>query len=177
MLAWGADCTSMEECKDKQCSAVESWVLPAMLIVFFDAYLNIALHRVGHFHLFHEDSDFFQQYKEIVMLIWSPDSTKVNPSEHLWDVLDQQVKSSEALTSQLTGVKGSAANILVPDATVHLRGSIGGHATSLTDKLVANEEEKHETLQNKQSQLINFSLTSHRAPLSGPFSFPFICFH
>ncbi|KAK3543232.1 hypothetical protein QTP70_014109 [Hemibagrus guttatus] len=32
-------------------------------------------------------------------------------------------------TSQLTGLKGSAANILVPDTTAHLQGSSGVHAS------------------------------------------------
>ncbi|KAK3514617.1 hypothetical protein QTP70_021529, partial [Hemibagrus guttatus] len=32
-------------------------------------------------------------------------------------------------TSQLTGLKGSAANILVPDTTAHLQGSSGAHAS------------------------------------------------
>ena len=33
-------------------------------------------------------------------------------------------------TSQLTGLKGSAANILVPDTTAHLQGSSGVHAST-----------------------------------------------
>jgi len=33
-------------------------------------------------------------------------------------------------TLQLTGLKGSAANILVPDTTAHLQGSSGVHAST-----------------------------------------------
>ncbi|KAK3534682.1 hypothetical protein QTP86_020344 [Hemibagrus guttatus] len=36
-------------------------------------------------------------------------------------------------TSQLTGLKGSAANILVPDTTAHLQGSSGVHALTCQD--------------------------------------------
>ncbi|KAK3531714.1 hypothetical protein QTP70_025948, partial [Hemibagrus guttatus] len=54
------------------------------------------------------------------VLTWPPNSPDLSPIERLWDVLDKPVRSMEASTSQLTGLKGSAANILVPDTTAHL---------------------------------------------------------
>ncbi|KAK3558608.1 hypothetical protein QTP86_021665 [Hemibagrus guttatus] len=59
-----------------------------------------------------------------------PNSPDLNPIQHLWDVLDKLVPSMEARTSQLTGLKGSAANILVSDTTAHLQGSSGVHAST-----------------------------------------------
>ncbi|KAK3533183.1 hypothetical protein QTP70_013064 [Hemibagrus guttatus] len=55
----------------------------------------------------------------------------LNPIQHLWDVLDKQVRSMEAPPRNLlTGLTGSAANILVPDTTAHLQGSSGVHAST-----------------------------------------------
>ncbi len=46
------------------------------------------------------------------MLLWPPNSQDLNPVEHLWHVLDQQIHGGPTL--QLAGLKGSAANVLVP---------------------------------------------------------------
>ncbi|KAK3539129.1 hypothetical protein QTP86_026698, partial [Hemibagrus guttatus] len=59
-----------------------------------------------------------------------PNSPDLNPVQHLWDVLDKQVRSMESITSQLTGLKGSATNVLVADPTAHLQGSSGVHAST-----------------------------------------------
>ncbi|KAK3517616.1 hypothetical protein QTP70_013286 [Hemibagrus guttatus] len=42
-------------------------------------------------------------------------------------------QTSLSPTSQLTGLKGSTANILVPDPTAHLQGSSGVHASTGQD--------------------------------------------
>ena len=74
--------------------------------------------------------EWFEEHNnEFGVLNWPPNTPDVNPAEHLWDVLDKQVQSMEGPTSQLTGHKGSAANILVPDTTAHLQGSSGIHSS------------------------------------------------
>ncbi|KAK3571512.1 hypothetical protein QTP86_012861 [Hemibagrus guttatus] len=60
--------------------------------------------------------EWFDDYnKEFEVLTRPPNSTDLNSIEHLWDVLDKQVRSMEALRDnlQLRELKGSAANILV----------------------------------------------------------------
>ena len=52
---------------------------------------------------------FEEQNNKFKVLTWPPHFPDLNPIEHLWDVLDKQVRSMEAQTSQLTGLKGSAA--------------------------------------------------------------------
>ncbi|KAM9391739.1 BAR/IMD domain-containing adapter protein 2-like 2 [Pholidichthys leucotaenia] len=52
---------------------------------------------------------------ESEVLTWPPNSPDLNPVEHLWDLLDKQIHGGP--TSELTGLKGSAANILVSDTT------------------------------------------------------------
>lgn len=41
----------------------------------------------------------------------------------------QSVRASVGATSQLTGLKGSSANVLVPDTTAHLQRACGAHAS------------------------------------------------
>ncbi|KAK3538044.1 hypothetical protein QTP70_027398, partial [Hemibagrus guttatus] len=75
--------------------------------------------------------EWFDDHNEFEVLTWPPNSPVLNPIEHLWDVLNKIGQKSpihEGPTSQLTGLKGSAANILMPDTTAHLQGSSGVHA-------------------------------------------------
>ena len=56
--------------------------------------------------------EWFEEHNdEFSVLIWPPDSSDLNPIEHLWDVLDKQVPSIEAPPHNLQGLK-DAANIL-----------------------------------------------------------------
>lgn len=41
-------------------------------------------------------------------------------NEHLWDVLDKDVRYMDAPSRKLQELKGFAVNFLVPDTTVHL---------------------------------------------------------
>ena len=73
---------------------------------------------------------FEEHYEVFTVLPWLPNAPDLNLIEHLWDVLDRQVRSTLGYTSQLTGLEGSAANVLVPDTTGHLQGSCGVHASA-----------------------------------------------
>ncbi len=68
----------------------------------------------------------FVHEKEFKVLPWPPNSPDLNPTEHQWDVLDQQILSMEAPTQKLAG---SAANILIPDIIGHIQRSCGAHAS------------------------------------------------
>lgn len=57
-------------------------------------------------------------------LTWPLNSPDNKTFQHLDHVLDNQVHGGP--TSQLTGLKGSAANVLVPDTAAHLQGSRRG---------------------------------------------------
>ncbi|KAK3529425.1 hypothetical protein QTP70_031116, partial [Hemibagrus guttatus] len=58
-----------------------------------------------------------------------PNSPDLNLIEYLWDVLNKQSLIHGGPTSQLKGLKGSAADILVPDTTAHLQKSCGVHTS------------------------------------------------
>lgn len=59
--------------------------------------------------------------KEFMVLTWPPNSPDRNTIAHLWDVLEQkQSPIIGGLTSQLTGLKRCAANVLVQDTTGHI---------------------------------------------------------
>ena len=62
--------------------------------------------------------EWFEEHSnELEVLTWPPNSRGLNPIEHLWDV-------HGGPTLQLTGLKGSAADIVVPDTKAHLQGSV-----------------------------------------------------
>lgn len=63
------------------------------------------------------------------LLTWPPNSSDLNPIEHLWDVLDKQSLIHGDPTRQLPGLKGSAVNILLPDTTARLQGLSGVHVS------------------------------------------------
>ena len=50
--------------------------------------------------------DWFEEHSsEFEVLTWPPDSPDLNPIEHLWDVLDEQVRSVEAPPRNLQELK------------------------------------------------------------------------
>ena len=50
--------------------------------------------------------DWFEEHNhEFEVLTWPPNSPELNPIEHLWDVLDKQVRSIEAPPPSLQDVK------------------------------------------------------------------------
>jgi len=72
-------------------------------------------------HTAHIVQEWFEEHdEEFKVLPWSPNSPDFNPSEHLWDVRDQQVRSTAAPPRNLQDLKGFAANVLVPDTTGYL---------------------------------------------------------
>ncbi|KAL0181699.1 hypothetical protein M9458_024105, partial [Cirrhinus mrigala] len=48
--------------------------------------------------------EWFEEHNEIEVLIWPKISLDLNPIEHLWDVLNKQVRSMEALPRNLQDV-------------------------------------------------------------------------
>jgi len=66
--------------------------------------------------------EWFEEHNEVL-------TCPLNPIKHLWDEIcgAQTSLIHGGPTSQLTGLQKSAANILVPDTTVHLQGSSGVH--------------------------------------------------
>lgn len=59
------------------------------------------------------------------VLTWPPVSSDLNPS--VWDVLDKQAQFMEA--SQITGLKGPVANILMAGTTAQLQRCSEAHAS------------------------------------------------
>ncbi|KAK3567808.1 hypothetical protein QTP86_026749, partial [Hemibagrus guttatus] len=88
---------------------------------------------------------FDEHSNQFEVLTWPPNSPDLNPIQHLWDVLDNQVHGGPI--SQLTGLKGSAANILVPDPTAHLQGPSGVHA--LTGQGCFGSKRRNNTILDK----------------------------
>ncbi|KAK3552217.1 hypothetical protein QTP86_005984 [Hemibagrus guttatus] len=75
--------------------------------------------------------EWFDEHKNhFEVLAWPPNSPDLNPIQHLWDVLNKQVRSMEATPHNLQDLK-TVANILVPDPTAHLQGSSGVHASTV----------------------------------------------
>ena len=63
--------------------------------------------------------EWFEEHNnEFEVMTWPPNPPHLNPIEHLWDVVSP---IHGGPTLQLTGLKGSAANILVPDTPEHLQ--------------------------------------------------------
>ncbi|XP_067246844.1 serine/threonine-protein kinase pim-2-like [Chanodichthys erythropterus] len=66
---------------------------------------------------------FEEDYEEFKVLPWPPSSPNLNPIEHQWDVLDQQVQSTADSPHNPQVLKD-----LLPDTTGHLHGSCKVHA-------------------------------------------------
>lgn len=64
------------------------------------------------------------------VMTWPPNSEDPNLIKHLWDIPEKQVLSIGSPTSQLTGLTGSAADILEPDNTAYLLGSSRVHTST-----------------------------------------------
>ncbi|MCI4389581.1 hypothetical protein PGIGA_G00099830 [Pangasianodon gigas] len=72
------------------------------VILTHTTYLNIAADQVHRFMA----TEWFEEYdQEFKVLTWPPDSPDLNPVEHLWDMLDKQVRSMEAQTLNLQDLK------------------------------------------------------------------------
>ncbi|XP_051541380.1 voltage-gated hydrogen channel 1-like isoform X1 [Myxocyprinus asiaticus] len=57
-------------------------------------------------HTAHIDQEWFEEHdEEFKVLPWPPNSPDLNPIEHMWDVLDQQVQSMEAPPHKLQDLK------------------------------------------------------------------------
>ena len=65
-----------------------------------------------------ENGLFEEHDEEFKMLPWSPNSSGLNPTEHLWD---SPIHHGSA--SQMTRLEGTSAGVLVPDTSGHLQGS------------------------------------------------------
>lgn len=63
---------------------------------------------------------FEEQNKKFKVLTWRPNSPDLNLIEHLWDVMENQVRSMEA---PLRNLQDFSANVSVPDTTGHLQRS------------------------------------------------------
>ena len=93
---------------------------PFMEIVFPDGcglfqQDNMLCHKANMVQKWFEEHNEFDK-----VLNWPPYSPDLNPIEHLCYVLDKQVRGP---TLPLTGLEGSADNILVPDTAAHIQGS------------------------------------------------------
>lgn len=73
--------------------------------------------------------------KEVKVLTRPPNPPDLNLIKHLWDVLD---KHSNPWRADLTGFKGSSANILVPDIIAHCQTFCGVHALTYQTVLEAH---------------------------------------
>ncbi|KAK3510151.1 hypothetical protein QTP70_026736 [Hemibagrus guttatus] len=49
--------------------------------------------------------EWFDEHNEFEVLTWPPNSPDLNPTEHLWDVLDKQLPSMEAPPHNLEDLK------------------------------------------------------------------------
>ncbi|KAK3549732.1 hypothetical protein QTP86_007743 [Hemibagrus guttatus] len=85
---------------------------------------------------------FDEHNNEFEVLTWPPNSPDLNPIQHLWDVLNKQVRSMETPPRNLEDLKESTANILVPDPTAHLQGSSGVHASTGKGRELADMMER-----------------------------------
>ena len=82
-------------------------------------------------HTAHIVREWFEEHYEVFMVLyWPSNSPDLNPIEHLWDVLDQQVRSMEAPPRNLQDLKDLLTNVLVLDTTGHLHGSCRVHASA-----------------------------------------------
>lgn len=80
---------------------------------------------LSHYHSTCQWVGYIRQHNNgFKVLTQPPNSPDLNPVKHLSDVLDELVRSMEP---QLAGLKGSGANVFVPDTTAHLQRSSAVH--------------------------------------------------
>ena len=73
--------------------------------------------------------EWFEEHNNgLQVFTWPPNSSRIQSKRASVGCARQTSPIHEGPTSQLIGLKGSAANILVPDTTAHLQGSRGVHA-------------------------------------------------
>uniref|UniRef100_A0A8P4K6M0 Transposable element Tc1 transposase n=1 Tax=Dicentrarchus labrax TaxID=13489 RepID=A0A8P4K6M0_DICLA len=83
---------------------------------------------------------FVEHNNEFKVLTWPPDSPDLNPMEHLWDVLDKQVRSMEAPPNNLQDLKDLLLTswCQIPQHT--FRGLVESMPQRVTAVLAANGE-------------------------------------
>ena len=84
-------------------------------------------------HTAHIVREWFEEHDEVFMVLpWPPNSPDLNPIEHLWDVLDQQVRSTAAPPQNLQDLKDLLLIFWcqIPQSTFRPQGSCGVHASA-----------------------------------------------
>ncbi|KAK3508781.1 hypothetical protein QTP70_006023 [Hemibagrus guttatus] len=143
--------------------------IPVDVTLTCTTYLSIVADHVHPFMetVFPDGCGLFQQdnapcYKAKIVQEWFDEhNNHLNPIEHLWDVLDKQALLMDNNTLQLTGFKGSAANMLVPDTTAHLQGLVESMPRQVK---IFNRKWHHPDFLQEEGQDVQQEVASSRFP-------------